>query len=89
MITRLKAVLVAGVDTLHTWRDRKAPQHALSADDIDFFRATCLEWNVEDGFPCSHQDPRQYLAGEGVALKDLWERYKQKAEEASRRVIVV
>ncbi|KAF1787162.1 hypothetical protein GQ600_15442 [Phytophthora cactorum] len=57
MITRLKAVLVAGVDTLHTRRDRKAPQHALSADDIDFFRATCLEWNVEDGFPCSHQDP--------------------------------
>jgi hypothetical protein len=88
MIARLKQVIKDGVDTLHTWRVRNPPAHALSADDIEFLCATCREWNLEEGFPCSHRGPRQYLAEAGITLKDLWQQYKQKAEAVPRRVIL-
>ncbi|KUF92160.1 hypothetical protein AM588_10003500 [Phytophthora nicotianae] len=87
MIQRLKGVIKNGIDTLHTRHRGTTPKHAFSEDDISFFISSCADWELEDGFPCSHRRPRQYFVEPKITWKLLWERYKKKAEDAERRVI--
>lgn len=87
MIARPKNVVANGVDTLHIRRIASKPKHALTDDDISFFLSACQEWELQDGFPCSHRGPRQYLVEEAMTWRKLWERYKKKATLASRRII--
>lgn len=71
MIARPKLVSVNGVDTLHTRRASSTRTHAFTDDDIAFFLASSSEWGLEDGFPCSHRRPRQYLVEAKVTLDSV------------------
>ncbi|OWY92497.1 LOW QUALITY PROTEIN: Cleavage inducible protein, partial [Phytophthora megakarya] len=51
------------------------------------YNFSASEWNMEDGYPCSHRGPRQYLVEPNVTWKKLWERYARQAEAAYRRSI--
>ncbi|KAG6945264.1 hypothetical protein JG688_00016641 [Phytophthora aleatoria] len=54
MIAGLKAVTNSGIDTLHTRRSPARPSHTYSDDDLHFLINNCNEWELEEGFPCSH-----------------------------------
>ncbi|KAF1789186.1 hypothetical protein GQ600_8070 [Phytophthora cactorum] len=77
-IVRLKAMIKNGIDSFHTRRTPTRPKHALSSDDIDFFFSACIEWKLEDDFPCSHRRPRQYFVKPFLTWKTLWRRFSQK-----------
>jgi hypothetical protein len=40
---------------------RKAPSHKFSDKTILYVREVVSKWNTEDGFPCTHRKPRQYI----------------------------
>jgi hypothetical protein len=86
-IERLKAMLRDGVDKLHTRRVPAAPHHALTEEDVEKFLETCSDWELEEGFPCSHRRPRHYFISPEITFKDQWEIYASKVDAAGLRVI--
>ncbi|KAF1772996.1 hypothetical protein GQ600_8601 [Phytophthora cactorum] len=53
-IVRLRNMLKLGIEIFHTRRERLKPWHAFSEENLAAFKAHCLTWILEDGFPCVH-----------------------------------
>jgi hypothetical protein len=87
-ISRLCKVLQDGIDTLHI-RHPHIPAHALHDNNLDTIKVDAKSWEVEDGFPCTHRRPKQYLLDSKLTFTKLYQRYKDKIEFAndSHRVI--
>ena len=66
---------------------RPPPLHALTEEERDFIRAEKEYWELEDGFPCSHRRPRQYLAKENTTWVKLHEIYAERMRAGGHRVV--
>jgi hypothetical protein len=86
-ITQLKAMIKNVIDGFHTRRSPQLPKHAFTDEDIAFFLLTFGDWELEEGFPCSHRRPRQYFVEPGMTWKILWQRHSAKALEANQRAM--
>ncbi|CAK9229226.1 unnamed protein product [Sphagnum troendelagicum] len=74
-------------DESHTRRPMKVPHHALSSDYLTAFIEDFKTWELEDGFPCSHRRPRQYLVEAKLTWTELWKQYEKKMVSFERRVM--
>ena len=52
-------------------RTRRRSHNAFSLEEIDLVEQFIRNQEIEDGFPCSHRNPKQCLAGEAVTWKSL------------------
>ncbi len=77
-ISQLRKVLQDGIDTLHTRCPSRVPAHALHDNNLDMIKAHAESWEVEDGFPCAHRRPKQYLLDPKLMFTKLYQRYKDK-----------
>jgi hypothetical protein len=41
--------------------ERKPPAHKFSEATVLYMKEIVSKWNTEDGFPCAHRKPRQYV----------------------------
>ncbi|CAK9862503.1 unnamed protein product [Sphagnum jensenii] len=87
-VSRLRKIHKDGTwDTSHTRRPMKVPHHALSSDDLTAFIEDFKTWELEDGFPCSHRQPRQYFVEAKLTWTELWKRYEKKMVPFERRMM--
>jgi hypothetical protein len=61
-LTRLRQRIKEGDD--YKIPVKAARSHAFSEDTINFLREQMDKWPVEEGFPCAHRRPVQYLLNE-------------------------
>jgi hypothetical protein len=71
-ISQLRKVLQDGINTLHTHRPSCISIHALHDNDLDTIKADAESWEVEDGFPCIHRHPKQYLLDSKLTFTKLY-----------------
>ena len=76
-ITRLRKRVNLGTDYVKPVHPRS---HKFPAETILFLKEHMKSWEVEDGFPCPHRRPRQYLLEEGITWFKLWKRYTEKVD---------
>ena len=88
-LQRLRKALQSGFEDFHTRKKKPIPSHALSEEDLAFIKADVETWELEDGFPCSHRRPRQYLVEQGIKWINLWERYETKRKAISPDLRIV
>ena len=53
----------------------KKPYNAFSEDDIQRIKIFLMRLDKEDGLPCAHRHPRQYLVKEGATKISCWKIY--------------
>eukprot|EP00171_Calliarthron_tuberculosum_P005512 IDg5512t1 len=56
----------------------RKPKHAFTNEELQAIKDDAMTWEVEDGFPCAHRQPMQYIATPGATWKSLHELYTQK-----------
>ena len=74
-IGRLRDVLKVGFEQNHTRRPPRTPAHAVVDADLDAIKQHALTWEVEDGFPCAHRRPKQYLVDPKLTFTKLYQGY--------------
>jgi hypothetical protein len=82
-------ILNNGIDTLHTRRPRHILVHAIHNSDLDAIKVDAETWEVEDGFPCTHRRPKQYLLDATLTFNKLHQRNKAKIEASNDGACVV
>lgn len=88
-IDRLHNVLKNDIDTLHTCHPPHIHAHAIHDSDLDAIKANAETWEVEDGFPCTHHRPKQYLLDATLTFTKLHQHYKAKIKASNDGVCVL
>jgi len=68
---------------LHTQGPPHILVHAIHDSDLDTIKANAKTWEIEDGFPCTHCRPTQYLLDATLTFTKLHQHYKAKIEASN------
>jgi hypothetical protein len=75
----------------HERAERKPPSHAFPEATITYLKVIVSQWKTEDGFPCAHRKPRQYLLqdnGKEATWLALHKQYKKDWENLLEEIKV-
>lgn len=83
-VNRLRLAKESGFQAV---KEKNAPKHALSSDDIERVKSFIMLLPTEEGYPCCHRRMKNYLMDQGLTWKQLWRRYETIMEEDNHRVV--